>query len=59
MVEYYYSKMRLVLDGVGIDLITREVAILVVGVLLGYALRAFISARRRSRARKSRHDFHQ
>jgi hypothetical protein len=59
MVEYYYSKMRLVLDGVGVDLIARDVAILVVGVLLGYAVRAFISARRRTRARRSRHDFHQ
>lgn len=59
MVEYYYSKMRLVLDWVGVDLVARDAAIFVVGVLLGYALRSFISARRRARARRSRHDFHQ
>lgn len=59
MVEYYYSKVGLLLDGIGVTPIAREASILLVGLLLGYALRSLISARRRARARRSRHDFHQ
>lgn len=57
MVMDYYSKIRLALDGIGAVPFVREAFALVAGVLIGYGLRSLISARRRARARQSRHDF--
>ena len=59
MPEYFQNKAHLVLDWVSVNFAARDGAFLMVGVLLGYSFRAFISARRRARARRSRHDFHE
>jgi hypothetical protein len=57
MLMDYYSKMRLVIDGMGAVPLPRDALVFVTGVVVGFILRSLISARRRARARKGRHDF--
>lgn len=53
----YQSKIRLGLDVIGAVPLVREALVFIAGGLVGYGLRSLVSAKRRARARKSRHDF--